>query len=262
VTGAASGIGRATAVRLATEGLRVVGLDRDPVDLPGVEGRQVDLLSAPDVARALDGVERVHRLVSCAGLTGAAGAERVLTVNVLALREITSRVLELMPDGGSVTHVASVGAHGWEHDLPSITAFLDEVDREGLGAWCRDHAERLRPSAYPFSKRCVVVETLRSAARLAPRRIRVNAVAPGLVDTPMVAAPAAPGPGFVEVFPRPFGRMTTAAEQAEAIGFLSGPAAGAVSGTVLPTDHGLVGAVAVGARPSPFPSPALQEVPS
>lgn len=244
VTGAASGIGAATARRLEALGATVVGLDR---------AWGCDVRDVGSVESALRGVDRVDALFSCAGVTGASGPETTLAVNVLGLRLVTDRVLDRMPDEGSITHVASVGGWAWEQHLDVVTAFLAEVDAAALPAWCAAHAGLLHPSAYPFSKQCVVVETLLRAAELAPRRIRVNSTCPGLVDTPMVdRAPAAAGPSFVSGFPLPFGRLSTAEEQAAALTFLGGPDAGALSGAVVPTDHGLLAGVRVGAIPSPF----------
>jgi NAD(P)-dependent dehydrogenase (short-subunit alcohol dehydrogenase family) len=252
VTGAASGIGRATAERLAALGAAVVGLDLRPGTVPGVDLRVADVRDRGSVEAALDGVDRVDRLFGCAGVTGAGGAEATLAVNVLGLRRVTDLVLDRMPDGGSVTQVASVGGWDWERNYDLVCAFLAEVDEDGLPLWCHDHEELLTPSAYPFSKQCVVVDTLLRSAELAPRRIRVNAIAPTLVDTPMLDRAPVAGPGFVSDFPLPFGRMTTALEQAAALTFLGGPEAGAVSGALVPTDQGLLAAVRVGALPSPF----------
>ena len=191
-------------------------------------------------------------LFSCAGVTGAAGPETTLLVNVVALREVVEHVLERMPDGGAIVNVASVGGWRWERNLDLVRSFLEHTDRTTLGAWCSRHAGLLTPSAYPFSKQCVVVETLLRSAELAPRRIRVNAVCPGLVDTPMLDAPSVNGAGFVSDFPQPFGRLTTADEQAATLVHLADPDAGAVSGAIVPTDQGLLAAVRTGALAPPF----------
>ena len=187
VTGSASGIGRAVARRLVDRGVRVVGLDRRPGSAVGVDARGADLAVPGAAARALEDVPSVDMLFSCAGVTGAAGPETTLLVNVVALREVVEHVLERMPDGGAIVNVASVGGWRWERNLDLVRSFLEHTDRTALGAWCSRHAGLLTPSAYPFSKQCVVVETLLRSAELAPRRIRVNAVSPSLAMHPFLA---------------------------------------------------------------------------
>ncbi|GAA3516199.1 coniferyl-alcohol dehydrogenase [Aeromicrobium panaciterrae] len=251
VTGAASGIGHATASRLIELGARVIGLDRDVGAPQGVDLRVTDVTDRASVLAALADLTSIDRLFNCAGVTGAAGPETTLRVNVFGLRDVIDMVLPLMPDGGSITNIASVGGWKWDKNFELVQGFLATVGIDDLGDWCTDHAELLAPSAYPFSKQCVVVETLLRCAELAPREIRVNAICPGLVDTPMLgSAPA--GRGYVSAFPLPFGRMTTADEQASVLVYLGGPDAGAVSGVILPTDQGLLASVRVGALASPF----------
>lgn len=212
----------------------------------------VDITNRPAIGAALLDVPVVDRLISCAGVTGAAGPETTLRVNVLGLRHVTDMVVARMPDGGSITHVASVGGWRWDLNFDTVRDFLASVGDDTLPGWCRDHAELLEPSAYAFSKQCVVVETLLRSAELAPRRIRVNAICPGLVDTPMLGAPAVAGPAFVPSCPLPFGRMTMPDEQAAVLVALSGADCAAVSGAIVPTDHALLASVRVGALASPF----------
>jgi len=100
-----------------------------------------------------------------------------------------------------------------------------------------------RHGAYAASKGGVAALTRAAAVELADRGIRVNAVCPGTVETPMVEALSS---GKIDknaitaerLKMHPLGRLSTAEEQAATIAFLCGPDAAFITGTVMPVDGG------------------------
>lgn len=145
-----------------------------------------------------------------------------------------------------------------DYTSASIDAILDLNVKAGI-ICCQAAAERMGPAggvilftssvvslygqpsgcAYPASK-CAVNGLTRSLAReLAPRGIRVNAVAPGVVKTDMVAA--LPEDMIAPIVARiPLGRMADPSDIASAFLFLASPAAAYITGVVLPVDGGVM----------------------
>jgi 2-keto-3-deoxy-L-fuconate dehydrogenase len=245
VTGGASGIGRATAQRLAAQGARVAILDR----AVGTDGRlagraepgpltalNADVTSDASVraavgaaAAALGGIDIV---INNAGI-GAAGTieandddewRNVLDVNVLGVVR-TSRA--------ALPHLRQSAARRGEAVIVNTCSI---VATAGL-------PER---ALYAASKGAVYALTLAMAADHVREHIRVNCVTPGTADTPWVArlltATADPEAERAALIARqPLGRLVTAQEVAAAICYLASPAAGAVTGTALAVDGGIAG---------------------
>ena len=182
VTGAASGIGEATARRLLAEGASVVGVDLVSPDRLGTDERLLattaDVTDATAVAGVVDAtVERFGRvdgLVHAAGVAGGGAVhmlddaewDRVIGVNLtgtfVMARAVLTRMLEQEPvDGerGSIVTVASI---------------------EGLEGTAGG-------SAYNASKGGVVLLTKNMAIDYGRQGIRVNTICPGFIETPMMA---------------------------------------------------------------------------
>ncbi len=190
VTGAASGLGAATTGLLAEQGVRVVGLDlatgwergSDPVQ--GVTAVAGDVTSADDVARAVDAATSsgapLRLAVNCAGVAWASrilGKKGVhdydLFRNVIGINLIgTFNVLRLAAEAIAATEpVDDAGQRGLIVNTASVAAFDGQIGQ----------------IAYAASKGGVAAMTLPAARDLAQYGIRVMTIAPGILDTPMMA---------------------------------------------------------------------------
>lgn len=243
VSGAAGGIGGATARRFAAAGWRVAVTDRDAADLGRVAkdlGRALvaaptgDLLRVADcravVESAVADAGRLDCLVNAAGLwtegpadeTGEADFDRVLGVNLKGLYFLSAAAIpHLARAGGSIVNLSSdAGLQG----------------NAGAAVYCA-------------SKGAVSNLTRALALELAPRGVRVNAVCPADVDTPMLTYQAETfGGGDPEAYRRRLlahypqatrARFLRPEEVAELIYYLAQPAAAGITGANLSIDFGL-----------------------
>lgn len=262
VTGASSGIGAATVTELADLGASVVGVDISessaaPVHLRADLGAQAAIATlASAIADATGG--RVDAVFNCAGITGTHPLPDVMSVNFLGLRELSESLAELMPDGGAIASIASVGGARWRDNADDLAAFLSIPSWEEALAWCERHPHHFPRGGYSFSKQCVIAWTLASSSGFARRGIRINCISPGNVDTPMLLdAAAIGGQAAVDAVPQPLGRRSRPEEQARALAFLNSDAASYVTGQDLWTDGGLLGGIAFGVHDYPLVADTL-----
>ncbi len=227
VVGAARGIGRAAAERLAVDGARVVGFDRDApalhatIDGFAAEGlnataRPVDVTDDRATAAALEATLAegpVHVLVNCAGITGETGMQahevdpedfdRVYRTNMRAAFTLTRLLAPpMVAQGyGRMLHVASIAG---KEGNPGMLAY--SATKAGL------------------------IGLVKSAAKdYADTGLTINALAPAVIRTDMVAAvPAALIKGLTDRIPM---RRTGSLEEAAAmIAFIVSPACGFCTG--------------------------------
>lgn len=227
VTGGAGGMGLATVERLARDGFSVVMVDRDEAlatreteRLVGlgldVQCRVLDLADEAAVRALVQSLPPVSALVNNAGIFDErkfmevtnADFRRAYEVNLIAVATLTQEVAKTMGEGGRIVNIAS---------------------RAYLGAKNHPH--------YVASKAAVVGYTRASAMELAPRGILVNAIAPGLIDTPILRA-LTPERLAAQLALQPTGKAGRPEDIAQAVAFLVSAQTGFITGQVLFVDGG------------------------
>ncbi|HEY4098132.1 MAG TPA: glucose 1-dehydrogenase [Baekduia sp.] len=235
VTGGASGIGRATAAALAGAGARTIVVDRDADALAALRAAIPEIVVVPaDVADAAQ-VDAAHDAIAAEH-----GGIDVAINNAGVTRPI-----------------------GWLHETPE-SSFDDIMAVNLRGVWLclraqlrHMHARRAgvivntasaasfvgAPGVAPYTaaKHGVLGLTRAAALEYAGLGIRINAVAPGTVDTPMSDAFALLDDPFADALVRqtpPLGRLARAEEVADAILFLAGDRSTFATGSVLTLDGG------------------------
>lgn len=253
VTGVASGIGAAVAEALRAAGTPVIGVDRSAPSSANEAFVQADLSTPEGVAAAVVAVEErspegLSGLVNVAGVPGTAPWPTVVAVNVLALRDLTDRLVPRIHEGGAVVHLASSVAADWAARAASVRRVALTTDWEAAGEQVAADPELLE-NVYRFSKECVRFLTEHQAAANVVRGVRVVSVSPGPIQTPILEDfKNDHGRAKVESAAEALGRFGDPEEVAGAIAFLLRPEARWVNGTDLRVDGGLAAVRAVAAN--------------
>ncbi len=236
VTGAASGIGQAVAFRLLREGAAVIAADineagLEPVVAAGASAFVGDLSRDTDRDRLVEAGTGADYLVNAAGIIRlkpileftVQDLRDIYAINVEATWDLVSRIGRTMPGGSAIVNLSSSSAK-----LATTT----------------------EAAVYASSKAAVLSITRSFAYAFAPNNVRVNAICPGIIDTPMqekVLADVAARRGMtVEELSTarnktvPLGRSASADECAGTIWFLLSDEAGYMTGQAINYTGGLV----------------------
>ena len=222
VTGGTGGIGRAIADAFAAAGNQVLatGIETDlPTGHGNLEFVHLDLQQPETVQQLAESLDQLDVLVNCAGIIlrnkqefSLAGFQQVVDVNLTGtMRMCTACFPLLQQQGGCVLNIASM-----------------------LSYFGSGHAP-----GYSSSKGAIVQLTRSLAIAWAPDQVRVNALAPGWIETELTRALHEDPERSQQILQRtPLGRWGEPADVADAAVFLCSPGARFITGAVLPVDGG------------------------
>jgi NAD(P)-dependent dehydrogenase (short-subunit alcohol dehydrogenase family) len=240
VTGAASGMGAATARVLVDLGAEVHTIDVKKPDVTGLASyTECDLRDPAQVDRTVERIGSVvNMLFNCAGLPNSFPDLDVMLVNFCGLRHVTERVIPHMHGDAAIVSIASTAGIGWLQNMETLGGLLSTSDFAAARAWCEAHPQQLA-NAYGLSKEAINAYTALRSFALAEQGIRINCLNPGPTDTPMMPEfEKAVGKSYMDNFPVPLGRHAVAAEQAWPLVFLNSPRASFVTGVQFDADGG------------------------
>jgi NAD(P)-dependent dehydrogenase (short-subunit alcohol dehydrogenase family) len=247
VTGGATGVGAGLLDVLAElDAASVTVLDIKAPAGPHTTFIETNLGDKDAVDAAVDAIAGpVHALFNNAGVADTQPPKTVISVNYLALRRLSERLLARIPDGGAIVNTASTAGNGWPGHLDLINQLLDIDDWDKSLEWL-ETAEIGVP--YFFSKELVQVWTMRSSRPTIRRGVRTNSVCPSPIDTPLLV-------DFRQTMTDKLidwnltetnGRLVTAREVASVLAFLGTEAAAYVNGVNLLVDAGFTAAMTTG----------------
>ncbi|MFH5229172.1 SDR family NAD(P)-dependent oxidoreductase [Antrihabitans spumae] len=237
VTGGSSGIGLATARRLLDEGAQVViaargkpGLDKAVEELNAgdrLTAVAVDVADSSDLDALVDAIRtrygRLDVVFANAGIAAFlpnaditdAEFDRVVATNFKGVFFTVQKTLPLLADHGAIVVTSSWAVH---RGVPAA-------------------------SLYSATKAAVLNLAQSLAAELAPRRIRVNSISPGYIETPSYKANVSDAAKAAAVATVAAGRLGTSEDVAAAVAFLASDDAAYINGQDLLVDGGLIAAV-------------------
>lgn len=248
VTGASSGMGKATAQMLVDLGAKVYALDWNECDVEGIEKYvHVDLSKKDSIDEAMKVLP--EKIDSYFGIAGISGSKHdfltTVSVDFVSNKYISEKYLvDRMNENGSIAFMTSTGGNGWEKD-DNKNVYLAAVKADGWQATideiCKTGMQYLPGTlGYPFSKLAMNYYTVYLQKIFASQGIRVNAVLPGSTSTGMKDEFEAMAGGKDNLLAHCgyAGRLADSEEMAAPIVFLNSQMASYASGVLMEVDYG------------------------
>jgi NAD(P)-dependent dehydrogenase (short-subunit alcohol dehydrogenase family) len=238
VTGAASGIGAATAAMAAASGANVISIDVNAPAHHVGSFIQADLSDRASIDRLIAQLPSgIDGLANIAGLPPTNPAPAVVKVNLVGLKYLTVNLIPKLNKGASIVNLASLAGMAWADSKDAIEA-SQTLEFENVDAFCKRH-DIAGARSYFFSKEALIVWTMQNRWTWRELGIRMNTVSPGPVDTPILKDFIETLGARAEEDMRTMDRPGTPADIAPVVNFLLSDGSLWIRGTNVPVDGGM-----------------------
>jgi NAD(P)-dependent dehydrogenase (short-subunit alcohol dehydrogenase family) len=253
VTGAASGMGEATAKILLEQGAEVYALDIKEPKLPVKKWINVNLGDQTSIDEAVNQLpEVIHSIFSCAGVAGTIyGGGKfspvdVVTINFIGPRHLIESLIPRMPEGSTIAIVASLAGMGWPQKKDVLLPFIKTETFADAKKWLEENIHdpkvmdqgETKNGSYALSKEAIILWVKYRAYSLAEKKIKLNSVSPSTTQTPMLQDfNKIAQTDVTSSFISPVGRPAVAEDQANALVLLNSDLNTYISGQDLQVDY-------------------------
>lgn len=241
LTGAASGIGAATAARLKSDGAEIVAFDIAEPSANVDRWIPTDMSDPASIIRAASSADGTFdALLNIAGLPPREGlTKQILAVNYFGLVQFNDAMIAKLSKGGAIVNLASRAGAQWRTNIDQVKALmaLDGSNADSVGGFIE--AEKIDATrAYNLTKEAVIVWTMTWTEQLIGMDLRMNSVSPVAVSTGILDDfKAAFGANVAKAIARA-GRAGTPEEVAELVAFLASPQSHWLKGVDIVVDGG------------------------
>ena len=188
VTGAASGIGAASAKLIKAQGATVIGVDINEPKVDVDQYVKVDLSNPTSIEAAVKGLPSgIDALCNIAGVPPTQERGLVLKVNFLGLRHFTELMIEKLNDPASIVNLSSLAGASWPESGAQIKNLIALRDFDAVEKLCVENdVTQEGGRSYFFSKETLIVWTMMNRWTWRDKGIRMNCISPGPIETPIL----------------------------------------------------------------------------